>query len=120
MKKKLIKFLTFILAVCLGSSIFTACNPSGDSNTLTVSKISANILDGKVANFLGAEGFGIIDKSTVVAPSSIKNFAKVYAEESTGEQKKTEFVKETTNGYVDIHFHTDNGLHKGYKNLNKK
>lgn len=121
MKKVVTKLLTFILIACFSSSLFTACNlGDGDQPPTTVSKISSSLLDGKVANFLGAEGFGIIEKTPKTTTVSKINPLTVHAEESKGEQKKTEFVKQTELGYVDVYFHSNNGLHKGYKNLNKK
>lgn len=129
MKKGLIRLLTLLIVLCFSVGTFTACG-SDDPSSKTppsgggVKTISASLLDGKTANFMGADGFGIIDKDTQsVSKSGASLFsAQAYADENATEsQKKAEFVKETEDGYVDVHFHDNrDGQKKSYKDLNKK
>lgn len=126
MKNKLLHFLTLIMIFCLSLGVFIACNNGGGSdnggNEPSVKQISSSLLNGKVANLMGAEGFGIIDKTIPEQKSSPSVLVtRVYADENLPEnQKKTEFAKETENGYKDVHFHKNEGNGKGYKDLNKK
>ncbi|MBQ9734564.1 MAG: hypothetical protein IJV95_01775 [Clostridia bacterium] len=127
MRKTLLKLFTAMLVICFALGSFTACSddpssevPDGDGGVKT---LSSSLLDGKIANFMGAEGFGIIDKTNEVQPvnSGASTFSvSTYADESNDEQKKTEFAKETENGYVDVHFHNTDDTRKSYKDLNKK
>ena len=129
MKKGLIRLLTLLIVICFSIGTFTACG-SDDPSSKTppsgggVNTISASLLDGKTANFMGADGFGIIDKDTqTVSNGGASLFsAQAYADENATEsQKKAEFVKETEDGYVDVHFHDNrDGQKKSYKDLNKK
>lgn len=127
MRKNLLKLFAAMLVICFVLGTFTACGdqssevPSGGG----VKAISASLLDGKTANFMGAEGFGIIDKANTASPANgggASAFSvSTYADEESSEQKKTEFAKETQDGYVDVHFHDNrDGQKKIYKDLNKK
>ena len=63
MKAKLICLL-MVLTLCFGSlGAFTACNPAPPTVSVRANAVSVSLLDGKIANFMGAEGFGLTDKS---------------------------------------------------------
>ncbi len=128
MKRTLLKLFTVMLVICFALGTFTACSDEPGSEVPGgggVKAISASLLDGKTANFMGAEGFGIIDKANAINPVTSGGASafsvSTYADEDSSEQKKTEFAKETDDGYVDVHFHDNrDGQKKIYKDLNKK
>ncbi len=125
------KILSLLIAVCIVCSALglSACNQVPPPST-TVRKIDATLLDGKIANFLGAEGLGVLDKSNQATPVNlastgvkVKLFnAVTYAENNSekGTQKQSELVKETKSGHKDIHFYNENENIKSYLDLNKK
>ncbi len=123
MKRKIIAILMGLLALCLTVGAFTACNNDNSSTSTKVNKIDSSLLDGKLANFMGAEAFGIMDKSTQAVPySDVKSSdypIRVYADDNSQTQKEAEFIKETADGYVEVHFH-EKGNAETYKELNNK
>ncbi len=143
MKKTTKALAVFLSALCCVS--FTSCSlldtikdlfPSSTSETeatTPVEKISSNLLDGKVANFLSAEGIGIENKDAQVAEaqgnlptSSIfsafgSNVISANADEGMGQKSKqavNELVKMANGKVHDIRFH---GKDKGsYREWNKR
>lgn len=134
------KFCSLAMATCLmvtSAGCITNNNNNNDitPQSSTVNKISASMLDGKVANFMEAEGFGILEKETTPATASANPMsasagtfsadtssfsAQTYDSDNT-KQKKNEFAKKTEEGVSDIHFHNlGGGVKKSYKHLNKK
>ena len=111
----------YLLFVAVACSNGNTEEDGGGDNTVTVKTISSTILDGKIANFMGADGVGIADKteqqtrSTPVSPF----LAVAHAEESQTVQKKSELVKSTDNGFLDVCFHETDAQTKSYKDLNK-
>ena len=140
--KKTTKTLAVVLsALCCVS--FTSCSlldtikdlfPSSKPNTeatTPVEKISASLLDGKVANFLSAEGIGIENKDTKSAKtqenqptSSIfstfgSNVITASANEGNGSKQAVNELVKMANGEVqDIRFH-GNGA-GSYREWNKR
>lgn len=129
------KTLTLTLAGCMlatglsGCSVLSGLLPDnnkgdGDKDYVKVTPIDATLLEGKIANFMEAEGVGIIDKTDEVEPEGQGTnpyLAVAYADNNAGTQKKMELAKKTANGYSNVHFHNaDGGARKSYKHLNKK
>ena len=119
------KIVSLAMVTCLFVTGVGCSNP-GDSGqippaTTTVQKINSSILDGKVANLMEAEGFGIVAKADTPAVASANPFSAVAYADEGDTQKKTELVKKTDDGVTDIRFHNvDGGAKKSYKHLNKK
>lgn len=123
MKNKTIKILVFVLSVILLMGVCVSCNDNGEKDLNNASEISASLLDGKIANFMGAQAFGIKEKSEQEMGAYSDNAnspRKAYADEIITKQKNTEFTKETENGYADVHFYSKNDNRKSYADLNKK
>ena len=125
--KSIKKVFSLAIATCLlltsAGCITTNNNTDIKAQATTVSKVSASMLDGKVANFMEAEGFGIMQKKATPASSGANPYSVVTydGESSDNQQKKTEFVKQTEDGVTDIRFHNvDDSAEKSYKELNKK
>lgn len=127
--KNLKKLMALLLSVYLLVTAVACSNSSGNTNgggggddTVTVKSISSTILDGKIANFMGADGVGIVDKTvTAKSGSSTNPFAvTVYADGNEQTQKKSELVKGTEDGVADVCFHETSDGVKSYKELNKK
>ncbi len=130
------KIILLTLCLCLLLTGVACSNSNGGDNpdnpdnpenpaTAQVAKISASLLDGKIANLMEAQGFGILDKTGKEEPSTkAKSYSLVsYAdgEEKQEKQKKTELVKKTKDGVSDIHFHkVEDSARKSYRKLNKK
>ena len=116
--KKIKKVLSLVLAAALGMAVspFSACDntpeptPQGDERT-TVSAIAPQLLDGKVANLMSAEGIAIQDKTqetaTVSAVRTKGAVRKRYADPNQEkiEPAKNELVKKTKQGLQDVRFH---------------
>lgn len=144
LKKLLIKTFLLLAMICFTVNTFIACgggnngnnggDTGGEGTTTSVNKIEASLLDGKIANFLGAEGFGLLDKNANAKSSGVEPLSKVSKiepfslnvelyDEEVKTQKENEFTKHTTDGrFMDVHFHNaDVSLRKmSYKDLNKK
>ena len=94
--KLLKRTLVVILAFSIVATCFACNSPSGGGNegggddAAKVKTISSSILDGKIANFMGADGVGIVEKSEQQKKSSGTNpfVAVVHAESSQSTQKK--------------------------------
>lgn len=123
------KLMALLLSVYLLVTAVACSNSSGNTNgggdgddTVTVKTISSTILDGKIANFMGADGVGIVDKTVTAKSGSGTNpFAvTVYADGNEQTQKKSELVKGTEDGVADVCFHETRDGVKSYKELNKK
>ena len=123
MKKKILSLLCVGTIALTAVSSLTACgndNPPQKDNG-NAKTISQTLLDGKIANFLGAEGIGVLDKNTVTANSGNNPFNVTFNSAQPPEvQKKNELVKETENGTMDVHFYQKENDRKGYKDLNAK
>ncbi len=134
MKNKLLSLLAAVLLCCSVASGLCACAPkdpppSGDGS---VEKISASLLDGKIANFLGAQGLGVLDKndtdtnggaqslSTEFAASAFSAVTFEQTEGEKGYQKKNELMKNTEDGHKDVHFFDSNENRRNYKDLNNQ
>ena len=116
--KKTKKVLSLVLAAALGMAVspFSACDnttestPQGDERT-TVSAIAPQLLEGKVANLMSAEGIAIQDKTqetaTVSAVRTKGAVRKRYADPNKEkiEPAKNELVKKTKQGLQDVRFH---------------
>ena len=123
MKRRLLSLIC-ALAITLGTPLsLTACGgdnpPDPPANEMQVEAISSDLLDGKIANFLGAQGFGLLDKNQVQTPAQ-SGFSAVGYNSTTEKQKKQEFSKDTGESIVDVHFHDANQEIKDYKDLNEK
>lgn len=122
MRKKLLSILISLLILCLGISSLTACGSTPPASS-GVKKISSQLLNGKIANFLGAQGLGVVDKGTIPATFSARPTAfdaVAYEQEEEIVQKKTELVKKTDCGNQDVHFYQSSQEITGYKDLNKQ
>jgi len=128
MKGKILSLLIAMLMVCSVGGL-SACKQTPPPSS-PVKKIDATLLDGKIANFLGAEGLGVLDKSQQATPTKVVTTgAKVqlmsavtYAQ-NDGEittQKQSELVKDTKSGHKDIHFYNESETVKSYLDLNKQ
>ncbi len=124
--KNLKKIVALILSLYL-LFVAVACSnddteDGGGDDTVTVKTISSTILDGKIANLMGADGIGIADKTEKQAKSSAVNpfMAVAHADSTESTQKKNEFVKSTDDGFLDVCFHETDGGNKSYKDLNNK
>ena len=128
MKGKILSLLIAMLMVCSVGGL-SACKQDPPPAS-PVKKIDATLLDGKIANFLGAEGLGVLDKSQQATPTKVVTTgAKVqlmsavtYAQ-NDGEittQKQSELVKDTKSGHKDIHFYNATESVKSYLDLNKQ
>lgn len=130
MKKKILCLLLTVLLICSVASGLCACAPKDPPPAGgAVGKISASLLDGKIANFLGAEGLGLKDKSkqpsafSLDSGSGFSAFSAVAFDEQSGDsktQKKNELVKDTEDGHKDVHFYSAENGRSSYKDLNKQ
>ena len=128
MKKKISLLIVSVLLACSLIGSLTACGGKNPPPTDPVSKIDKTLLDGKIANFLGAEGLGVLDKTNQATPYSLNKpttdavkvvtVADVGAEK--GVQKDNELVKTTSTGVEDIHFYDESETVKSYLDLNKQ
>ncbi len=122
MKKRIICLLLTIGACCSFASGIVACAPPPATTQINANVISADLLDGRVANFMGASGLGVLDKNSgerSVTGANSPFSATLYNQEQKKEfvQKKIELVKETKDGHVDVCFY-DGEKYYTYKDLN--
>lgn len=117
MKKfKKLLILLFVAIICF---TIVACekNPDGnkDNSGKDGLKISAELLDGKVANLLGASGIAIENKGDIETVENSKSVAVTYSNDESevtkGKQPNNELVKVNGNEVTDVRFHDGN---KGY------
>ncbi|MBQ4268750.1 MAG: hypothetical protein IJB97_03760, partial [Clostridia bacterium] len=120
--------LTLLLAMALPTAI--ACGGGNDdkgNKKPQIKTISSELLDGKVANLLSADGIGIEDKSqNSVAPAKksggalnvVTASADEGGENTTAKQAKNELVKQTDDGLEDVRFH--DGKKGDYRQWNQK
>ena len=137
MKSKIFKiFVTILLGLTVVSGLFACSTPSGgggDGGDGGVETISSTLLDGKIANFLGAQGLGVLDKNdadtNVGSAQGLSTdfgasaFSAVTFEQTEGEkgfQKKNELMKSTEDGHKDVHFYDAGEGRNSYKDLNKQ
>ena len=93
-------------------------NDTEIGNTVKVEKISSDLLDGKVANLLSADGVGL--QSRTDAPSA-KTRAKanviVASADEPTQQPIHELVKAANDGIYDVRFHSaDEGSYREWNN----
>jgi len=120
MKKKIVCTLMALAIGCGALGAFTACStPDNPDKGSKVDKIQASLLDGKIANFMGAEAFGLVDKNQQPSASGNSGFSAV-GFDAGEEQAKFEFTKETEGDFKDVHFYNADEKVKSYKDLNKK
>ena len=136
MKSKIIKiFVTILLGLTVVSGLFACSTPPGGpgGGSGGVETISSTLLDGKIANFLGAQGLGVLDKNdadtNVGSAQGLSTdfgasaFSAVTFEQTEGEkgfQKKNELMKNTADGHKDVHFYDAGEGRNSYKDLNKQ
>lgn len=128
MKGKILSLLIAMLMACSVGGL-SACKQTPPPAS-PVKKIDATLLDGKIANFLGAEGLGVLDKSQQATPTKVvttgakvKLMSAVTYAQNDGEittQKQSELVKDTKSGHKDIHFYNESETVKNYLDLNKQ
>lgn len=107
--KKLVLLMMGTLLIACGVACSNSNEP--DAGNTEIKKINSSILDGKIANFLGAEGFGVVEKKEQ------KSGVVYAASATTSTQQKNEFAKLTDDGVYDVHFYDDQNL-SSYKELN--
>ena len=128
--KKLIA--TLLAGACIAN--LTACElpfdlpflngGNDDGETVKVEKITSDLLDGKVANLLSANGVGIQNKETEQSETAVattqraNGLIRASADGPTMKQPVHELVKSAKDGIHDVRFHKKE---KGsYRDWNKK
>lgn len=120
MKKQLFGIISALTISCSALSGLIGCAqtppppPAGASAT----PITASLLDGKIANLMGAQGLGLDDKESQDGASTYS--VSLFDENRNEKQKKHELAKDTEDGIKDVHFHDKDDNVKSYKDLNKK
>lgn len=123
MKKIAIRLLFLCVCCFLMGGVMACSSPAKPEIKANV--ISSELLDGRVANFLGASGVGLLDKGTSqrsAGGNGISTFgATRYDEQQSNEyvQRKVEIIKETKDGKVDVRFY-DGDKYYTYKDINNK
>ena len=120
MKKNILSIISALTITCGALSGLIGCTPQTPPPApqgVTATAITADLLDGQIANLMGADGLGLVDKESQAGPSAfgVSTFAQ-----QTSSQKKQELAKDTDAGIKDVHFYSQTEDRKSYKDLNKK